>query len=49
MANKALTFSDDQAEAWDRLSDQLRGMGIDLKDATLVPAMEGKASVMAVP
>ena len=48
MANKALTFSDDQAEAWDRLADQLRGMGIDLKDATLVPAMEGKASVMAV-
>lgn len=48
MANTSLTFSDDQAEAWDRLADQLRGMGIDLNAATLVPAMEGKASVMAV-
>jgi exodeoxyribonuclease-5 len=48
MADSALTFSDDQAEAWDRLSDQLRGMGIDLTNASMTPAMEGKASVMAV-
>jgi exodeoxyribonuclease-5 len=48
MATTALTFSDDQAEAWDLLSDQLRGMGIDLANATLTPAMEGKASVLAI-
>ena len=48
MANNALTFSDDQAEAWDRLADQLKGMGIDLANASLVPSVEGKASVMAI-
>jgi len=48
MSVPALTFSDDQAEAWDRLADQLRGMGIDLDDANLTPGAEGKASVTAV-
>ena len=48
MLTPALPFSDDQAEAWDRVADQLRGMGIDLHDGTLVPAMEGKSSVLAV-
>ena len=48
MQNAPLPFSDDQAEAWDRVSDQLRGMGIDLLDGTLVPAVEGKSSVLAV-
>ncbi|MDN5789059.1 ATP-dependent RecD-like DNA helicase [Pseudorhodobacter sp.] len=48
MNSVALTFSDDQAEAWDRLADQMRGMGIDLDNASLSPALEGKASVMAV-
>ncbi|MFN4172481.1 MAG: ATP-dependent RecD-like DNA helicase [Pseudorhodobacter sp.] len=48
MSVPALTFSDDQAEAWDRLADQLRGMGIDLDDASLTPGTEGKASVTAV-
>ncbi|MGB3280830.1 MAG: AAA family ATPase, partial [Pseudorhodobacter sp.] len=48
MADTSITFSDDQAEAWDRLADQLRGMGIDLDDASLTPASEGKASVMAI-
>ncbi|MFN3825351.1 MAG: ATP-dependent RecD-like DNA helicase [Pseudorhodobacter sp.] len=48
MSVPALTFSDDQAEAWDRLADQLRGMGIDLDDASLTPGAEGKASVTAV-
>jgi exodeoxyribonuclease-5 len=48
MQMPALPFSDDQAEAWDRVADQLRGMGIDLNDATLTPPMEGKTSVLAV-
>ncbi len=44
----ALPFSEDQAEAWDRVADQLRGMGIDINDGTLTPPMEGKSSVLAV-
>jgi exodeoxyribonuclease-5 len=48
MSVPALTFSDDQAEAWDRLSDQFRGMGIDIDEATLTPGAEGKTSVTAV-
>jgi exodeoxyribonuclease-5 len=43
-----LTFSDDQAEAYDRVAATLLGMGIDLGDATLTPRAEGKASVLAV-
>ncbi|MDT8853974.1 AAA family ATPase [Paracoccaceae bacterium Fryx2] len=48
MQSTALSFSDDQAEAWDRLSDQLRGMGVDLHEGTLIPPTEGKTSVLAV-
>ncbi|WP_151718267.1 ATP-dependent DNA helicase [Gemmobacter serpentinus] len=48
MQSQALTFSDDQAEAWDRVADQLRGMGVDIDDGTLVPAAEGKSTVLAV-
>jgi exodeoxyribonuclease-5 len=44
----ALTFSDDQAEAYDRLAAMLLGQGIDLAEATLSPMAEGKASVLAV-
>ena len=43
-----LTFSDDQAEAYDRVAATLLGMGIDLGDGTLTPRAEGKASVLAV-
>lgn len=48
MQSPALQFSDDQAEAWDRVADQLRGMGVDLTEGTLDPATEGKSSVLAV-
>ncbi len=48
MQPSALVFSDDQAEAYDRVADQLRGMGIDLAKGTVVPAVEGKSSVLAV-
>ena len=43
-----LTFSDDQAEAYDRVAATLLGMGIDLAEGTLTPRAEGKASVLAV-
>ncbi len=42
------SFSEDQAEAWDRLSAELAGHGIDLADSLLTPAAEGSATVMAV-
>lgn len=48
MQNQALTLSDDQAEAWDRVADQMRGVGIDLVDGTLTPPIEGKTGVLAV-
>lgn len=48
MQPPALIFSDDQAEAWDRVSDQLRAIGVDLLNADLTPGAEGKASVLAV-
>jgi hypothetical protein len=43
MTGLPMSFSEDQAEAWDRVADQLRGMGIDLDQTTLTPAVEGKA------
>ncbi|MFZ0098567.1 MAG: AAA family ATPase [Gemmobacter sp.] len=48
MQQPALTFSDDQAEAWDRVADQLRGMGVDIVEGTLTPATEGKSTVLGV-
>lgn len=48
MSVTALTFSDDQAEAWDRVATQLRGMGIDIDASSLTPATKGQAAVMAV-
>ncbi|MFC3088444.1 ATP-dependent DNA helicase [Tabrizicola soli] len=44
----ALTFSDDQAEAYDRLAAALLGAGIDLAEGALAPAAEGRTSVLAV-
>jgi exodeoxyribonuclease V len=48
MQAPALTFSDDQAEAYDRLAAALLGAGIDLSESALSPVAEGKASVLAV-
>jgi len=48
MTDLALTFSDDQAEAWDRLAAELALQGINLEDSTLSPAVEGKPMVLAV-
>lgn len=44
----AITFSDDQAEAFDRVSADLLAMGIDLGEGILTPRADGKASVLAV-
>ena len=43
-----VTFSDDQAEAFDRVAAELLSMGIDLADGGLTPRVEGRASVLAV-
>lgn len=48
MQPSALIFSDDQAEAWDRVADQLRGMGVDIVEGALTPAAEGKSTVLGV-
>ena len=48
MSAPALTFSDDQAEAWDRVAELLGGAGIDILEGTLTPAAPGKAEVLAV-
>ncbi|MDT8326364.1 MAG: AAA family ATPase [Roseovarius sp.] len=48
MTNQALTYSSDQAEAHDRISQMLRGAGVDLDAGLLTPPQEGKQAVMAV-
>lgn len=48
MQPPALTFSDDQAEAHDRVAAALLGHGIDLAQGRLTPMAEGRASVLAV-
>ncbi|MDG1130736.1 MAG: AAA family ATPase [Paracoccaceae bacterium] len=48
MTLPAVTFSEDQAEAWDRIAGALRGVGVDLDDGILTPPVEGAARVMAV-
>ncbi|PUB16372.1 ATP-dependent DNA helicase [Yoonia sediminilitoris] len=44
----AITFSDDQAEAWDNVALALRQSGIDLDDSLLTPPKSDSTSVMAV-
>ncbi len=44
----ALTFSEDQAEAWDRVAAELFLSGIDLASGEVLPREEGKPSVLAV-
>ncbi|MBC7141561.1 MAG: AAA family ATPase [Rhodobacteraceae bacterium] len=48
MSAPTLTFSDDQAEAWDRVAALLGGAGVDLVEGTLTPDASGKAKVLAV-
>ncbi len=44
----ALIFSDDQAEAFDRVSAELMANGIDLTEGEITPRAEGSSSVLAV-
>ena len=48
MTLPAVTFSDDQAQAFDSLSAMLRQSGIDLDDSLLMPPRDSTSSVMAV-
>ncbi len=48
MTLPALTFSDDQATAFDSVAEMLRGAGIDLDDQLLTPPRSNASSVMAV-
>ncbi|MBV0912999.1 ATP-dependent DNA helicase [Anianabacter salinae] len=48
MQTAIATFSDDQAEAFDRVTEMLRGHGVDLDEGILTPMTEGKAGVMAI-
>ncbi len=43
-----ITFSDDQAEAWDNVAVALRQAGVDLDDSLLQPPQADRSSVMAV-
>ncbi len=48
MTTNSVTFSDDQAAAFDAVADMLRGCGVNLDDALLTPPQEGGSGVMAV-
>ncbi|MES2915569.1 MAG: AAA family ATPase [Pseudomonadota bacterium] len=48
MQAPALIFSDDQAEAYDRLAAAFLGAGVDLAEGGLTPMAEGRTSVLAV-
>lgn len=48
MSAPALTFSSDQAEAWDAVAALLRSAGVDIEDSLLMPPMPDKSSVIAV-
>ena len=48
MALPAVTFSEDQAEAFDAVAEVLRGAGVNIEDGLCLPAPEGRDSVMAV-
>ena len=43
-----LIFSEDQAEAYDRVAADLFALGVDLENAACVPRDDGKSSVLAV-
>ncbi|MGR3714945.1 MAG: ATP-dependent DNA helicase [Shimia sp.] len=48
MSSTSVTFSHDQAEAFDNISSMLKGLGVDLDDAILTPPTEGKQAIAAV-
>ena len=48
MAGTSLTFSHDQAEAWDRIAEMLREAGVDVEDGTTRPDSGTRSRVLAV-
>lgn len=48
MTMPTITFSEDQADAFDTITDALRGMGVDIGDEVLTPQTAGKTRVLAV-
>jgi exodeoxyribonuclease-5 len=48
MTARAPAFSDEQAEAHDRIAESLRGLGVDIDRGTITPMAEGKSDVLAV-
>ena len=48
MSKTAITFSDDQAEAHDRIAAALLACGVDLNDSLLTPPQDEKSATMAV-
>lgn len=48
MSSTALTFSEDQAQAYDSITDVLRAAGVDLDDSLLTPPRDNTDQVMAV-
>ncbi len=47
-APTTITFSEDQADAWDSVASALRLAGVDIDDNLLIPPQSEKSSVMAV-
>ena len=47
-AGALITYSPDQAEAFDRVVAELQSMGIDLEGGRLAPMVDGKSTVLAV-
>jgi len=48
MQSQPITFSQDQAEAWDNIGIALRQSGVDLDDSLLQPPLSEKETVLAV-
>lgn len=48
MSSTSITFSHDQADAFDNISALLKGLGVDLDEGLLTPAIEGKQAIAAV-
>lgn len=48
MTLTSVSFSDDQADAYDAIAAMLRGAGIDLIDGMVLPAPEGKNQIRAI-
>lgn len=48
MAEPAILYSDDQADAYDRVADMLRGAGVDIEAGTLTPDAAAAPGILAL-